>query len=191
MIMKKILFSSLKVLILMTVVTGFIYPFFITAAGYLLFNDKAEGSMIYSNGKAVGSLLIGQQFNQDKYFESRPSAIGYNSVPSGGSNYGPTSRALLDSVKSRRDIFIIKNKNNGIAPKDLLFSSGSGVDPDISPEAAFTQVERIANARNYSLEMKGRLEDIIKQSIAGRQFGFLGEERINVLMLNMELDRLK
>jgi K+-transporting ATPase ATPase C chain len=189
--MKNILFSSVKVLILMTVITGFIYPLFVTLAGQLLFNDKAEGSLIYSNGKVIGSALIGQQFNQDKYFHSRPSAIGYNPLPSGGSNYGPTSKVLLDSVNNRRKMFLLQNNNSALIPSEMLFASGSGVDPDISPEAAVMQIDRVIKARNFDAEMKNKLSALINSMIEKRQFGFLGEEKINVLRLNIELDKIK
>lgn len=189
--MKKILLSSIKVLVLMTIITGFIYPLLITAAGLLFFNQKAEGSIIYAGGKAVGSVLIGQQFVEEKYFHSRPSAIAFNPLPSGGSNLGPTSKALRDSVKNRGKIFLAENISASIIPVEMLFASGSGVDPHISPESAFLQIDRIAKARNFNEDLKNKLIYLTKESIEKRQFGFLGEERINVLLLNIQLDKLR
>jgi K+-transporting ATPase ATPase C chain len=189
-IMKKLLFSSVKVLILTTVITGFIYPLFITAVGFIFFKDNAEGSIIYHNGSPAGSALIGQSFSGAKYFHARPSAIGNNPLPSGGSNLGPVSNALLDSVNFRRKIFLADNPGEKVAPVEMLFASGSGVDPDISPEAAYAQIERIAVVRKYNQKTKSRLTELVSNSVEKRQLGFLGMERVNVLLLNIGLDNL-
>jgi len=188
--MKKLLFSSVKVLILTTVITGFIYPLFITAVGFIFFKEKAEGSLVYFNGRPAGSVLIGQNFSGAKYFHARPSAIGNNPLPSGGSNLGPVSNALLDSVNSRRKNFLAENPGEVAAPVEMLFASASGVDPDISPEAAYAQIERIAVVRKYNQKTKNRLTELVSNSVEKRQLGFLGMERVNVLLLNIGLDNL-
>jgi potassium-transporting ATPase KdpC subunit len=191
--MKNIWLSSLKALLLLTIITGVIYPLFITVIAKTMFYEKADGSIVYKDGKAVGSALIGQKFTSDKYFWSRPSAIDYNPLPSGGSNLGPTSKALLDTVNTRRKIFINRNNMNAnaIVPNDALFASGSGVDPDITPASAYLEVTRIAKARNFNDNQKAALADLIKNQTECPQFGFLGEEKINVLSLNIELDKIK
>jgi len=191
--MKKILISSVKVLILMTIITGVVYPLFITFAGQALFPDKAQGSFITENGKTVGSLLIGQKFEGEKYFRSRPSAVGYNPYPSGASNMGPTSKELVKFAADKKNMFIKDNyiKDTVNLPYEMLFSSGSGVDPHISPLAAKLQVERIAKVRKLNNSEKENVYKLIDDLTEGRQLGFLGEARVNVLLLNMKLDRIK
>lgn len=191
--MKKILISSVKVLFLMTLVTGIIYPLLMTAVGQILIKDKAEGSFIYKDGKAVGSLLIGQQFEEDKYFWSRPSAVGNNPMPSGGSNLGPTSKALADSFAVRKERFVKRSLINDetVVPAEMFFASASGVDPHITPASAYVQVERVARSRNFNGRQKKEIYEIIRNLTEQPQIGFLGEERINVLLLNLETDKIQ
>lgn len=183
---------ALKFLLAMTILTGIIYPLLMTGLAQLSFPYKANGSMIIKDGKTIGSELIGQKFDSVYYFWSRPSAIGYNPVPSGASNYGPTSDTLRKLVNARRDLFV---KMNSVAdplsvPKEMIFASGSGLDPHISPEAALLQVDRIVKARHFDNSKKDLLIKHIKNMTEKRQFLFLGENRINVLNLNLDLNSL-
>jgi potassium-transporting ATPase KdpC subunit len=189
---KKIL-TSIKLFLVLTLLAGIIYPLIISAISIFLFPNQANGSMITLNGKIVGSKLIGQKFVTEKYFWSRPSAIDYNPFPSGASNLAPTSAALKNLYETRKETFAKSNliKNSKMIPNEMLFASGSGVDPDITPEAAFLQVERICNFRKFSVTQKNELIRTINQLIENSQIGFLGERRINVLLLNMELDKIK
>jgi potassium-transporting ATPase KdpC subunit len=184
---------ALKMLLIMTVITGIIYPVIITCFSQLVFNKKANGSMIKKYGKIIGSELIGQKFDTAIYFWSRPSALDYNPLPSGGSNYGPSSTILKMQEEERRANFINKNLSGVFTdvPKEMLFASGSGLDPHISPKAAMLQVDRISKARNFSGEKKHQLEIIINKFTESPQFFILGEQRINVLLLNLELDKIK
>jgi K+-transporting ATPase ATPase C chain len=184
---------ALKFLLVMIILTGIIYPLLMTGIAQLSFPSKANGSLIKKDGKITGSELIGQKFDSIIYFWSRPSAIGYNPIPSGASNYGPTSDTLKKQVTARRAIF---RKMNSIAdeitiPKEMIFASGSGLDPHISPEAALLQVARIANARHFDNNQKEKLLLSIKDLTEAPQFLFLGEERINVLMLNLDLNKIE
>jgi K+-transporting ATPase ATPase C chain len=158
----------------------------------LSYHSKANGSLIIKDGKIIGSELIGQKFDSSIYFWSRPSAIGYNPVPSGASNYGPTSDTLKKQVNSRRVLFAKMNLIEDImtVPKEMIFASGSGLDPHISPEGALMQVNRIARARHFNDIRKEKLLKAIKDLTESPQYLFLGEERINVLMLNLELDKI-
>ena len=191
--MKKNIITSVKVFVVMTVLVGVIYPLLITGISYLLFPDQANGSIIVENGKVIGSKLIGQKFISEKYFWSRPSAIDYNPFPSGASNLAPTSTKLKNLYENRKVIFA---KNNFIVnpesiPNEMLFASGSGVDPHISPESAYFQVNRISKARKFNHTRNEELIKLITRIIENPQISILGESRINVLMLNMELDKLK
>jgi K+-transporting ATPase ATPase C chain len=184
---------ALKLLLVMTVLTGFIYPFFMTGVAQLAFPAKANGSLIMKDGKIIGSELIGQKFDSSIYFWSRPSAIDYNPIPSGASNLGPTSVKLEKQVAERRRLFAT---NNSIAdtitiPKEMLFASASGLDPDISPESAFLQLKRVAMARNLNETQIQKVEQLIKNKIHEPQFYLLGEPRINVFELNLALDSIK
>jgi K+-transporting ATPase ATPase C chain len=189
--MKKQILIALKFLLGMTILTGIIYPLLMTGIAQLSFPSKAHGSLILKDGKVIGSELIGQKFDSTIYFWSRPSAIGYNPIPSGGSNYGPTSDTLLKLVTARRVLF---SKANSVdissVPKEMVFSSASGLDPHISPEAALMQVNRIVTARHFDENKKTKLIKTINDMTEDRQFLFLGEARINVLMLNLELDKI-
>lgn len=176
----------------MTVFTGILYPLFMTLVANLIFPYQAKGSFIKVDGKIVGSQLIGQSFTGEKYFWPRPSAIDYNPLPSGGSNYGPTSDTLKKLVELRRADFI---RLNGLTtytrvPADMLFASGSGLDPDISPEAAELQVDRIAKARGFDSLHTVELRQLVKHHITHPELGFLGDQRVNVLELNISLDSL-
>jgi K+-transporting ATPase ATPase C chain len=184
--------ENMRIAILMTVVTtvvfGLVYPLAVTGLGQLFFPAKANGQLVEKGGHIVGSRIIGQPFSSDRYFHPRPSAAGngYDPVsPSGGaSNLGPTNRLLLDRVKG--DVEKLHAENPGAPiPVDLVTSSGSGLDPDVSPAAAEFQIPRVARARGVSVE---KLRLLVTKHTQGRQFGFLGEARVNVFELNLELD---
>ena len=190
--MKSQTIIALRFLLAMTVITGFIYPVIITSFSQVVFHKKANGSMIIKDGKIVGSELIGQKFDSTIYFWSRPSATDYNPLPSGASNFGPSSEKLRKLTEERRDNFI-KNNLDGVyadIPKEMIFASGSGLDPHISPEASLLQLNRIVKARNFDLEKKQKLEEIINKLIEAPQYFIFGEERINVFLLNLELDKI-
>jgi K+-transporting ATPase ATPase C chain len=183
---------ALRFLLVMTILTGIVYPLFMTGVAQLCFPAKANGSLVMKDGKIIGSELIGQNFDSSIYFWSRPSAIGYKPVPSGASNYGPTSDTLKKQVSARRSLFAVKNSITDIdvIPKEMIFASGSGLDPHISPQAALLQVGRVVKARNFNPDQKQKLIRCITDLTEAPQFSFLGEERINVLILNLELDKI-
>ena len=189
---------AIILLLALTVITGLVYPLAMTAIAGVIFPDQAEGSLIERDGKVVGSALIGQEFKDDKYFHGRPSATTapdpndstktvpapYNAANSGGSNLGPTSKALNDRIKE--DVEKLKAENpNRTVPVDLVTTSASGLDPDISPEGALFQVPRVAKARNMPEE---RVRELVVKHTQGRLAGLLGEPRVNVLALNLALD---
>jgi potassium-transporting ATPase KdpC subunit len=184
---------SLKIFLFFTILTGVIYPLFITGIAQLVFLAKANGSLVVRNNRVIGSELIGQQFDSTIYFSSRPSAVSYNPLPSGGSNYGLTNSKLKKLVEDRKNQFFSFNvlDNSTIVPSEMLFASASGLDPHISPEAAMMQVDRIAKARNFSAEQKQKLIEIVKKNTEEPQYLLLGEQRINVLLLNLEADRIQ
>jgi len=176
----------------LTVITGIVYPLVVTAVGQLAFSHQANGSLIEKDGKTVGSEILGQQFDAPFYFWGRLSATTpnpYNAQNSGGSNLGPTNPALADEVKGRlAALHDADPSNTAPVPVDLVTSSGSGLDPDISPAAAAYQTARVAKARGLSQE---QVEALIAQNTSGRQLGVFGERRVNVLKLNLALDQLK
>jgi potassium-transporting ATPase KdpC subunit len=184
--MKKNLIISVLMTIVTTILLGIIYPLVVTGLAQVFFKDKANGQLIVQNGQVVGSRIIGQAFSGAGYFHSRPSAAGngYDAANSNGSQLGPTNHALIDRV--RADVASNKPDNPGQAvPIDLVTASGSGLDPEISPAAAEFQIPRIAKQRGVSQDQIRRLVQAHTQS---RQFGFLGEPRVNVLELNLDLD---
>ena len=182
--------QNLKIAILMTVVTtvllGIIYPLVVTGLAQALFHDKANGQLIARDGVVVGSRIIGQDFGGPGYLHSRPSAAGngYDAANSGGSNYGPTNQKLIDRVNADVTKLAAENPHQPI-PVDLVTTSASGLDPDITPAAAEFQVPRIAKERGLS---EDQVREIIRQYTVGRQLGFLGEARVNVLEVNLALD---
>lgn len=190
--MKTYILPALRILTVFTIVTGVMYPAAMTFLSLALFPYQANGSMIEKNGAVIGSELIGQQFVGDQYFHSRPSAIGYNPIPSSGTNWGPTDKRMADSVTTRREIFIRENDlpPGTIVPKEMLFASGSGVDPHISPAAALMQVERIIKARTFDAQKTAALKDLVVRCTEHAQFGLFGDPRVNVLKLNIALDAL-
>ena len=190
--MKNLLRPMLVLFVALTVVTGVVYPAVVTAIGQAAFPHQANGSLIERGGHVVGSEVIGQQFDAPGYFWGRLSATTpnpYNAVSSGGSNLGPTNPALADEIKGRLAALHDADSGNGAAvPVDLVTSSGSGLDPEISPAAAAYQVARVAKARGLSV---AQVDALVAQATSGRQFGVLGERRVNVLKLNLALDALK
>jgi potassium-transporting ATPase KdpC subunit len=190
----KSLIIALRIFLFFTVLTGIAYPLLVTGIAGLVFPSKANGSMIFKNGQPIGSLLIGQSFDSaDIYFTSRPSANAYNPLPSGGSNLGLTNKKLKDQFDNRKEQFLRVNRLDAHTeiPSEMLFASASGLDPHISPEAALLQAGRICRARNFSLLQEIRLKKMISQLAEPSQFLCLGQKRINVLLLNLETDKIK
>ena len=189
--MKTLLRPALTLFVLLSAITGIVYPLAVTGIAKVLFPAQAEGSLIVENGKPVGSRLIGQNFTDPKYFWGRPSATGpmpYNAGASSGSNQGPLNPALKDAVKARIDALKASDPSQTAPiPEDLVTASGSGLDPQISPAAARWQAPRVARVRGLSEAEVSRLIDAHTE---GRQLGLLGEPRVNVLELNLALDRL-
>ena len=185
--MKKNLLISIWMTIATTVIFGLIYPILVTGLAQLIFPHKANGQLIEHNGAIVGSSLIGQGFSSPGYFHSRPSAAGngWDAANSGGSNLGPTNQKLIDRVKG--DVATAQTENPGTpVPIDLVTTSASGFDPDITPAAAEFQLPRVANARGVTPE---QVRSLVVKHTLGRQLGFLGEARVNVLELNLDLDQ--
>jgi potassium-transporting ATPase KdpC subunit len=191
---------AIMLVVLLTAITGLVYPLAITGIAGVIFPDQAKGSLIEKDGIVIGSALIGQNFTEDKYFHGRPSATvtpdpkdptknidaPYNAANSGGSNLGPTSKALAERLKE--DVQTLKGENeSATVPADLVTTSGSGLDPDISPEAALFQVPRVAKARGLA---ESRVRELVEAQIQERALGLLGERRVNVLSLNLALDAL-
>ena len=185
--------KALKLLVLMTVLTGLVYPLAITGLARLLMPYQADGSLITKDGRIVGSKWIGQNFSSPKYFHGRPSAAGpdgYDGSSSGGSNLGPKNKQLIDSIKVKIDTVRKQNDLNAAdpVPADWVTTSGSGLDPDISPSTARLQAKRIARVRGFDLQT---VHTLIESRIQPRQFGLFGEPRVNVLELNLALDAVK
>ncbi|MES2356903.1 MAG: potassium-transporting ATPase subunit KdpC [Gemmatimonadota bacterium] len=183
------IWTAISVTAVLIILTGLAYPMLVTGIAQLLFPDQANGSLIIENGRIVGSRLIGQRFSGPKYFHPRPSAAGagYDPLASGGTNRGPTDRDLADTLIANAVDSIIANDgaHRGGIPADQVTSSGSGLDPDISPASAMIQIARIARARNVD---SLTVAEIVARHIQGRQFGLFGEPRVNVLSLNLALD---
>lgn len=184
--------NGFLLLIVFTFLTGIAYPMAMTGLAKLAFPAQAAGSLIGQNGKIVGSALLGQNFSQPGYFHGRPSAAGddgYDATSSSGSNLGPTSQKLMDGIQEK--LGDVREENNlqadSTVPADLVTSSASGLDPDISPESAYLQVERVAQARNIPQE---QVRSLVDSQVKDRQLGFLGERRVNVLELNLALDKI-
>lgn len=187
----KTIWIATKLLLVMTVLTGVIYPLVVTGVAKLIFPKQAEGSLIIIDGKTVGSELIGQNITDTKYFWSRPSAITYNPMPSSGSNLGPTSKVLKTQIDERAAKLREAHGTDKPIPEELLCASGSGLDPHISKEAALYQLERVATARQLDTSKKNQLLNLIDQLNEPPDLGILGESRINVLKLNLGLDSLE
>jgi len=185
--MRRNLITAVLYTVVTTVAFGLIYPFVVTGLAQLLFHDKANGQLIYKNGELIGSRIIGQPFTAPQYFHSRPSEAGngYDAANSGGSNLGPTNKKLIDRVTG--DVAALQVDHPGVdVPIDLVTASGSGLDPHITPAGAEFQVARVARERHLSEDTVRRL---VTKHTEGRQLGFLGEPRVNVLMLNLDLDQ--
>jgi potassium-transporting ATPase KdpC subunit len=182
------LITAARFTLVTTVLFGLIYPLVVTGLAQVLFHDKANGQLLYQNGELVGSRIIGQSFTAPQYFHSRPSAAGngYDAANSSGSNYGPTNKKLIDRVAGDVTALQVDHPGEDV-PVDLVTASASGLDPNITPAGAEFQVARVARERHLTEDTVRRL---VVEHTEGRQLGFLGEPRVNVLLLNMDLDRL-
>jgi len=187
--MTKIIVQALRMTLIFTALTGLAYPLLVTGIAQALFRKQADGSLQIRNGQVVGSTLLAQKFESKRYFWPRPSASDFGTVPSGASNLGPTSQVLQSNVTARIEAFRSAHTLSGsvAVPADMVFQSGSGVDPHISPESARLQVHRVAQARNVP---ESSMEALVAQATEPPQFGFLGDPRVNVLLLNLAIDRL-
>lgn len=187
--MKKYLLPSLKLSLVLVIMCSMLYPLFVAAVSKLA-PGGGKGETLSLNGKVVGYANVGQKFTGDIYFQGRPSAVDYNAAGSGGSNKGPTNPDYLKQVQDRIDTFLVHNPSveKEQIPSDLVTASGSGLDPDISVQGAYAQVERIAKTRHIS---RDRIKTLVERQIQKPLLGLFGPEKINVLKLNIELDRLK
>jgi len=189
----KTFWSSVKMFLFLTAITGLAYPLAVTAFARVFYSARAAGSFTGNDGNTSGSELIGQSFKAPRYFWGRPSAVGYNPLPSGGSNLSPASLALRKQAADNTAAFLAANPGNADkpVPAEMIFASGSGLDPHITPEAALAQAERVAAARGFDSDRKKELVSLIASLTERRDLGILGEDRVNVLKLNLGLDRMK
>lgn len=182
--MTKLLLTSLRAIVVLSLLTGLGYPLLVSLVAWTAFPDQATGSLIPKSGPPVGSALIAQKFSSPRYFTPRPSAVEYGTVPSGASNLGATSAALEKAIQERRTAL------GWEAPVDLLTTSGSGLDPHLTPEGALFQVAQVAQARGLAPSQTQELIALVQSQVEGPQFGFMGRPRVNVLLLNLSLDEL-
>lgn len=177
---------ALRIMVVLTILTGLLYPGLVTGICQLAFPAQANGSLVFRDGKVIGSVLIGQSFSKPEYFHPRPSAVNYDASNSGSSNLGPTNQSLIDRAKSSLENFRRENPEyTGPIPADLLTTSGSGLDPHISPASALAQAARIAKARGVAISA---VQALVRANTEGRELELLGEPRVNVLLLNLALD---
>ena len=186
--MREQLLPAVRMTLVLTVLTGLVYPGIVTGIAQFLFPEQANGSLVHAGGKVIGSELIGQKFTRPEYFQGRPSAAGdgYDAANSGASNFGPTNQNLATRIKADGEKFRKENPEfRGTIPADLLTASASGLDPDLSPASAAAQVARVAKVRGATAE---QVQALVDRTTSPRQLGFLGEARVNVLKLNLALD---
>jgi potassium-transporting ATPase KdpC subunit len=184
------LLPAVRIVLVLTVLTGMLYPALVTGIAQAIFPKQANGSLIEANGKVIGSELIGQKFSKPEYFQGRPSAAGdgYDAANSGASNFGPTNQKLVDRIKADAEKFHKENPEfSGPIPADLLTASASGLDPHLSPASAAAELPRVAKARGVS---PAQVQELLDRHTESRQLGFLGEPRVNVLKLNLALDSM-
>lgn len=183
-------YASLKLFLLMILLTGLLYPLIITALSLLIMPRQAKGSLVQVNGRIIGSELIAQKFASDSYFWPRPSANDYNALSSGGSNLGPTSQKLKKIVQERvQTLAKFQPSHSTAIPSELVYASGSGLDPHINLQTAYFQIERVAKARSLANQDQLKLKTLIDSLVEGRQLGFIGPQYVNVLRLNQALDQ--
>ncbi len=188
----KTIFQSLRIFVMLTIIAGILYPLLVSGLAQMFFPHQANGSLLKVKEQIIGSELLAQKFQDPKYFWPRPSAADYATVASGASNQGPTNATLKSTVEKRVDDF---KKSNGLnlstkLPADMVFASGSGLDPHISPEAAQLQISRIAQSRNFDQNKLSKLKELVTKYDEAPQYGVFGERRVNVLLLNLALDSL-
>ena len=191
--MKRQIITGLRFLVLMIIFTGLVYPGLVTIITSIFSPNKAQGSLVIKDGVIIGSELIGQNFDSQKYFWSRPSFNNYNPLPSGASNLGPLNPVLIKKITGKEEDFTQANKikEDLNIPPEMLTASASGLDPHISPAAAFLQISRISEARGMDKAEQDKLIELVNDLTENRQFSFLGEPRINVFLLNLRIDSLK
>lgn len=180
---------GVRLFLLMVLLTGVLYTHAVSSIANIFFPFEANGSLLYKDNQAIGSKLIGQNFSGDKYFWSRPSAVNYQTLASGASNLGPSSKELQRLINEREKVLVSAHGESAPVPYELLTASASGLDPHISPQAAFYQVDRIIKARGLTLKDRHKLLKIVAEHIEARDLQILGEERVNVLALNLALDK--